>query len=90
MPTVDLLTIKLLINSVISTPNVKFMTIDIKDFYLDTPMAQSEYMRLKLSNLPKNIISQYNITQKTTNDGWVYVEIKRGMYGLPQAGLIAQ
>ena len=33
-PTADLLTVKLMFNSVISTPNAKFMTIDIKDFYL--------------------------------------------------------
>ena len=31
-PTVDLLTVKLLLNSVISTPDAKFMTINIKDF----------------------------------------------------------
>ena len=56
-PTVDLLTVKLLLNSVISTPNAKFMTIDIKDFFLNTPMARSEFMRLKLSNLPDNVIT---------------------------------
>jgi hypothetical protein len=40
-PTTDLLTVKLLINSTISTPNAKYMTMDIKikDFYLNTPMA---------------------------------------------------
>ena len=37
-PTADLLTVKLLLNSIISTPNEKFMTLDIKDFYLMTPM----------------------------------------------------
>jgi hypothetical protein len=37
-PTADLLTVKLMFNSVISMPNAKFMTIDIKDFYLMTPM----------------------------------------------------
>jgi hypothetical protein len=37
-PTADLLTVKLLFNSVISTPQAKFMCIDIKDFYLCTPM----------------------------------------------------
>ncbi len=38
-PTADLLTVKLLINSTISTPNAKYMAMDIKDFYLITPMA---------------------------------------------------
>ncbi len=37
-PTAYLLTVKLLLNSVISAENAKFMTIDIKDFYLMTPM----------------------------------------------------
>ena len=40
-PTVNLLTIKLLLNNVISFPNAKFITIDIKDFYLNTSMARS-------------------------------------------------
>ncbi len=37
--TANLLTVKLLINSTISTAGAKFMTIDIKDFYLNNPMA---------------------------------------------------
>ena len=37
-PTTELLTIKLLLNSVISTPGTTFMTIDISNFYLNTPM----------------------------------------------------
>ncbi len=32
-------TVKLLINSTISTPNAKYMTMDKKDFYLNTPMV---------------------------------------------------
>jgi hypothetical protein len=39
MPTANLLTIKLLINSTISTVGAKFMTMDIKVTYLNTPMA---------------------------------------------------
>jgi hypothetical protein len=89
-PTVDLLTVKLLLNSVISTPNAKFMTIDIKDFYLNTPMPRYEYMRLKLSDLPEDFVKQYNLNSKVTKDGYVYIEIRRGMYGLPQSGLLAQ
>ena len=33
-PTADLTNLKLLLNSMLSTPEAKFMTIDIKDFYL--------------------------------------------------------
>ncbi len=38
-PTANLLTIKLRINSVISTPGARFFTMDIKNFYLCTPMS---------------------------------------------------
>ena len=86
----DLLTVKLLLNCVISTPGAKFITIDIKDFYLNTPMSYCKYMQLKLSNLPNDFIKQYNIASKVTKDGYVYVEIRQGMYGLPQSGLLAQ
>jgi len=37
-PTADLLTVKLLLNGIISSTNAKFMTLDIKDFHLMTPM----------------------------------------------------
>ena len=89
-PTADLLTVKLLINSTISTPNAKYMTMDIKDFYLNTPMAQYEYMRLRIANMPDDVIKHYNLTNLTTPDGYVYCKIQKGMYGLPQAGIIVQ
>lgn len=46
-PTADLITSKIHINSVISTVGAKFMTADIKNFYLNTPMECYEYMRLR-------------------------------------------
>ena len=60
-PTADLLTVKLLFNSIISTPNCKFMTIDIKDFYLMTPMDRYEYFRMKLELFPPDIIEEYGL-----------------------------
>jgi hypothetical protein len=38
-PTTDLLTIKLLLNSMILTENARFMMMDIKDFYLCNPVT---------------------------------------------------
>ena len=81
---------KLLLDSTVSTLNENFMTIDDKDFYLNTPMAQSEYLRLKLSDLPESVVQNYNMAEKATRDGFLYMEIKREMYGLPQSGLITQ
>ena len=89
-PTVDLLTVKKLLSSVVSTPGAKFMTIDIKDFYLNTPMSRYEYMRLKLCNIPEDVALHYNIESKVKSDGYVYTEIRCGMYRLPQSGLLAQ
>ena len=43
-PTTDLLTVKLLLNSVISTPGAKFMTMDIANFCLMTPLKRKEYL----------------------------------------------
>ena len=66
------------------------MTINIKDFYLNTPMPRYEYMRLKLEDLPKDSIDKYKIRDKVTKDGYIYVKIHKGMYGLPQSGILAQ
>ena len=86
--TADITAIKCLLNSIISNPSAQFCTIDIKKFYLGTPLATYEYMKIKLAMLPDEIISQYNL-RDIAADGWVYCEIKKGMYGLPHAGKIA-
>ena len=66
------------------------MTIDIKDFYHNTPMDLFEYMKLKLSDLPKDFVTLYNLVSKVDKNGFVYLEIRRGMYGLTLAGILAQ
>jgi hypothetical protein len=78
------------LNSVISTPGAQYMTLDVKNFYLNTPMSRYEYVRIKIDDIPKEIIVEYNLQEKVTTDGHVYVEIQKGMYGLPQAGILAQ
>ena len=34
--------------------------------------------------------NHYNLAKKVKNDGYFYIEIRRGMYGFPQSGLLAQ
>jgi hypothetical protein len=89
-PTADLLTIKLLINSIISTPSARFFTMDLKNFFLNTPMTRYEYTRLKLTDIPDDVIEHYKLRDVVTPDGYVHCEIQKGMYRLPQAGIIAQ
>ena len=66
------------------------MSIDIKNVYLNTPMARYKYMRLKIAELPQDFIDDYNLNNKAKKDGYVYLEIRKGVYGLPQAGILVQ
>jgi hypothetical protein len=84
----DLTTAKILLNSVISTSGARFLGIDIKDFYLGTVMTQYEYIRIPLQMLPPDIMEQSNLTP-LIHKSCVYVEIRKGMYGIPQAGKLA-
>ena len=54
-----------------------------------TPMKEYEYIQLQLKHIPDKIIHQYNLRDLVDEQGWVYVEIRMGMYCLPQAGILA-
>ena len=75
-------------NSVVSTPDAEYMCLDLKNFYLGTPMEEYEYMRLHISDIPDKIIQQYKLHELTHN-GLVHIEVRGGMYGLPQAGKLS-
>ncbi len=89
-PAADMTLVKILLSSIISTKGAKCVMLDMKDFYLNTPMKRYKYLHLKLSNIPKEILIKYKLREITTLVGYVYCEIRKGMYGLPQAGIIAQ
>jgi hypothetical protein len=54
--TADTTTAKMVMKSTILTPNAKFMCADIKDFYLETPVARYECMRLPIALTPLEIV----------------------------------
>ena len=62
---------------------------DIANFYLMTSLSRPEYVRVSIRYLPDEIIQEYNLKSIVTDDGMIYIEANRGMYGLPQAGLLA-
>jgi hypothetical protein len=64
------------------------MMMDIKNYYMGTPLPRYEYTRMLLSRFPDEIVDTYNL-KALTIDGWVYIEIRKGMYGLKQTGLLA-
>jgi len=86
--TADLQTTKIMWNSVVSTDGAKYACADIGNMYLETPMERREYMRMPIDLIPKEFIDAYDLLPKVKN-GYVYMEIMRGMYGLPQAGILA-
>lgn len=89
-PTAGLLTVKMLLNSVISTRGARFMTIDIKDFYLNTPMDRPEFLGIKIANFPDDVIGHYKLKDKVDAKGNLNVKCVKGMHGLPHAGIIVQ
>jgi hypothetical protein len=64
------------------------MMMEINNYYLGTPLPRFKYMKMLLSRFPEEIIQKYNLNALAV-DGWVYIEIRKGMYGLNQAGLLA-
>eukprot|EP00956_Cyclotella_meneghiniana_P027262 scaffold60751_cov36-Cyclotella_meneghiniana.AAC.6 len=87
--TADMLTVKLLLNSVISTPNAKFMSLDISNFYLMAPMTRYEYVRMNLDDFPDEIIEEYKLNEIADKNGCVIAECRKCVYGLPQSGILA-
>ena len=65
------------------------MTLDIKDFFLQTIMKRAEYMRIHSKYFLSDIREKYNIDDLVAEDGYVYCKIKKGMYGLKQATRLA-
>jgi hypothetical protein len=86
--TADIATFKILINSILSTKDAAMMMMDVKNYYLGTPLPRFDYMKILLSRFPEEIIQKYNLNALAV-DGWVYIEIRKGIYGLKQAGLLA-
>jgi hypothetical protein len=80
--TASLDTIKLLINSVLSTPGARMGAIDISNFYIHNNLKEYQYMRFHISMIPQEIIDEYTLHDIVDSDGWCYAEIRKVMYGL--------
>jgi len=80
--------VKMLLQSVVSD-DAEFMTIDIKDFYLNTALPRSEWMRIPVKFISPVILAKYNLHQYIHN-GAILFEVVKSLYGLPHAGKISQ
>jgi hypothetical protein len=79
--TANITTFKILISSTLSTEDAAMMMMDIKNYYLGTPLPRCEYMKISLSHFPEEIVQKYYLNALAI-DGWVYIETRKGMYGL--------
>jgi hypothetical protein len=86
--TADINTAKIHWNSIISNKKAKYMCLDIKKNYLMAALKYFEYMKIPLTLFPSWIVEQYNLA-KHQKDGWVYLEMRRAVWELPQAGILA-
>ena len=86
--TSEFTTSKCMCNSVIITKGARYMCGDCSNFYLDTPLERHQYMRTPIELIPQEFFDLYQLQNKIKN-GFVYCEIIRGMYGLPESGILA-
>lgn len=87
-------TVKILLNSVISDhakdKQTKFMCLDIKDFYLMSELdGPPQYLRVKVSQIGPEAMERLDLAPFVKNDA-VLFRLVKGIYGLPEAGRLAQ
>ena len=56
--------------------------------YLMSTMPDAEYMFIYANLIPDSFIEEYKLHELVHN-GKIYMQINKGMYGLPQAGKLA-
>ncbi len=52
-------------------------------------MVDPEYVHIKITDIPEEFILECGRSGKEDHNGWIYFEIQRGCYGLPQVGILA-
>jgi hypothetical protein len=91
-PAVGITDTKLHINSTISDAKhgARYCTGDLKDFFLVLDMTIFQYMRVHRKYVRNEILDEYGLTDEYYNSrGYVYLEIRKGMYGLKEASILA-
>ena len=66
----------------------RFCTADIKNFYLNNPMNTFKYMKIPIHLFMDEILQEYNIND-IVHHGYIYVEIRKDIYRLKEAEILA-
>jgi hypothetical protein len=86
--TADPQTVNLLLNAAVSE-KAHLVIMDIKDFFLGSPLEKPEFMILTKSQLPQEIIEEFKMQIDWNEDNNALVQIEYSLYGLPHAGRIS-
>jgi hypothetical protein len=86
--TVDIATVKMFFNAIV-TEDAAYVTLDLEDFYLFTVLDKPEYMRMPITYIPHDLRLELGMGD-LPDDASVLWEINKGLYGMPQAGLLAK
>ena len=92
-PVADITVIKLHLQSVVSDrrnhgTDTRYATIDIKDFYLGSKLAEPEYVSIAIKNIPSDTMMEFDLHQYA-DGGHILFQVDGTMYGHPVAGRIA-
>ena len=52
-------------------------------------MNNAGVMKIKYSYVTPDIITHYNLQDKVTTHGYIYIRVKKGIYGLEKAAILA-
>ena len=79
---------KIFLNSVISDAwkGTSFVSVDITDHYLQSSIHSYHYMRVSLKYVTTEIHREYDI-MNIVEKGYVYIKIRKRMYGIKEAGI---
>ena len=65
-----------------------FLSCDLKDFFLTSPMDRPEYVKVPIRYFLDNSIARHNLNKLIHSSGNAYVIIKKGMHGLKHATIL--
>ena len=58
-------------------------------FYLNNILPDPEFMHIPFKIISQEIIDLYRLDTLVDSQGWIYMRIKKGMYGLKKVGIIS-
>ena len=87
--TADLTTCKLHMNGVVSTLGARFAGGDVNYFYLNTSLRRKRCGKVRAKYITEETIRKNNLEQYIEDDRWLHFEIGKEMYGIPEAGRLA-